>query len=94
MKATHDYLIDGIAPQENAYQMWLATIGQQLEFDEHSILYRRCPDLKRCVIYVPDVAREVVVREAHTVPLGSIASEHRKNPGTSQAQFLLAQIGA
>ncbi len=71
MKAAHDYLIDGNAPQENVYQTWLATVGQQLEFDKHGILYRRCPDLKRCVIYVPDVAQEVVVREAHTVPLGS-----------------------
>ncbi len=68
VKAAHDYLIDGNALQENAYQTWLATVGQQLEFDEHGILYRRCPDLKCCV---PDVAREVVVREAHTVPLGS-----------------------
>ncbi len=71
MKTTHDYLIDGNAPQENAYQTWLAAVGQQLEFDEHGILYRRWADLKHCIIYVPDVAREVVIREAHTVPLGS-----------------------
>ncbi len=55
------YLLEGICPKEPDYQSWLGTVGQQLELDEYGILYRRCPDMKKQVIYVSECTQEVAV---------------------------------
>ncbi len=69
--AAKEYLLKGQAPKDPSHQSWLGTVGQQLELDDYGILYRRCPDQQKLVIYVPDIAREVVVRESHVLPVGS-----------------------
>ncbi len=71
VQVSKDYLIHGKFPKEVDYQRWLSTVSQQLELDDYGILYRRCPDSDRRVIYVPDRAQEVVVREVHTQPVGN-----------------------
>ncbi len=56
VQAAKDFLLQGKAPEDMDLQIWLATLGQQLEFDEDGLLFRNCPDLKRRVLYVPDCA--------------------------------------
>ncbi len=58
-------------PLESNLQAYLAMFGQQLELDEYGILYRRCPDKRKLLIYVPECARETILREGHCIPVGS-----------------------
>ncbi len=69
VQAAKNFLLHGKAPKDIDLQIWLATLGQQLEIDDDGLLFRNCPDLKSRVLYVPECAREVIVREAHVVPL-------------------------
>ncbi len=64
-------LAEGQVPKDPSHQSWLSTVGQQLVLDDYGILYRWCPDQQKPVIYMPDIAREAVVREAHVLPVGS-----------------------
>ncbi len=56
VRVAKDYLLRGKFPKEVDYQHWLSTLSQQLELDDYGILYRRCPDSNRRVIYVLDCA--------------------------------------
>ncbi len=90
-QAAKNFLLHGKALKDIDLQIWLATLGQQLEIDEDGLLFQNCPDLKRKVLYEPECAREVIVQEAHVIPLGSHLSPAKTLDRVKHSFFWLTQ---
>ncbi len=86
-RAALAYLQKGEAPVLIEHQQWIAMLGKQMELDEYGILFLHCNVTKRRLIYVPECAREAVVREAHLLLGGAHISRQKTTERLRESFF-------